>query len=131
MRYYLDEGRTYIPQFGPPTPVLAFSVSSEATSTSSERVAAVTDSGSTYVGLGYPFPEPTFDREPVATICSQCAVRLDADAQVSEEYEELGRHTRNFSPLLTLLPSYSSMEITFSDTKYLASQQYPRPEEAT
>ncbi|KAI9439561.1 hypothetical protein H4582DRAFT_1941543 [Lactarius indigo] len=70
LRYYLDEGLTPIPQFGPPTPASAFS------------------------GPGRPIPVPTVDEESTTSICSMCAVRLDADAQEYEATSEgLGRES--------------------------------------
>ncbi|KAN0132431.1 hypothetical protein V8E53_009857 [Lactarius tabidus] len=106
LRYYLDEGLTSVPHFGPPAPAFAFSVSSGAKSTSSEGVAAVASSGVIYIGLGCPVPGPTFVEETATATCSLCAAKLDADAQGCEGYEELGRHTPT--------PSISRQ----SDTRY-------------
>ncbi|KAH9016132.1 hypothetical protein EDB85DRAFT_2021856 [Lactarius pseudohatsudake] len=73
LRYYLDEGRTSVPQFGPPTPAFTFSEP------------------------GRPAPGPIVDGKSATIICSMCAARLDADAQGCEEYEAtsegLGRDT--------------------------------------
>lgn len=90
LRYYLDEGRSSAPHFGPPVPAFAFSVSSGDKSTSSEGVAAVAGSGSIYIGLGCPVPGPTFYGDSATTICSLCAARLDPGAEGCEEYEESG-----------------------------------------
>ncbi|KAH8984000.1 hypothetical protein EDB86DRAFT_169578 [Lactarius hatsudake] len=73
LRYYLDEGRTSVPQFGPPTPAFTFSES------------------------GRPAPGPMVDGMSATIICSMCAARLHADAQGCEEHEAtsegLGRDT--------------------------------------
>lgn len=90
LRYYLDEGLTSGPQFGPPMPAPAFSVSSRVKSTSS-------DSKSSYLGLGCPIPE-----ELATGTCSRCAARLDAgvegdeEAEATSEESESDRDTCNF-----------------------------------
>ncbi|KAH9173731.1 hypothetical protein EDB89DRAFT_1957396 [Lactarius sanguifluus] len=63
LRYYLDEGRTSVPQFGPPTPAFTFSEP------------------------GRPAPGPMVDGKSATIICSMCAAWLDADAQGCEDYE--------------------------------------------
>ncbi|KAI9456860.1 hypothetical protein BJY52DRAFT_1379845 [Lactarius psammicola] len=87
LRYYLDEGLTSVPQFGPPTPASAFSISSRVKYSSSKAVAAVSDSGSSYLGLGCPAPRPMVDGESATSICSLCAAGLDGVVQDCEEYE--------------------------------------------
>ncbi|KAI9456854.1 hypothetical protein BJY52DRAFT_1275024 [Lactarius psammicola] len=92
LRYYLDEGLTSVPQFGPSIPASAFSVSSRVKSMSSD---AVPDSGSSCFGLGCPASGPTVDGESTTSLCSLCAAKLDADVQGCEEYgatsKRLGR----------------------------------------
>ena len=109
LRYYLDEGRTSVPQFGPPTSAPAFSVSSEVKSTSSEVVSSAPGSESSHLGLGYPVPMPTFDGESTTPICSLCAARLSADSQAPKEDEELGGDKRKFFPSRPSLLSYFSV----------------------
>lgn len=86
------------PQFGPPTSASAFSVSSGVKPTSSDVVNSVPGLQSSYLGLGCPVPGLTFDGESATTICSLCAARLDVDSRGCDDYEELGRDTRNCFP---------------------------------
>lgn len=95
MRYYIDEGRIPVPQFGLSTPAPPFSVSLPVKSTPPEAAAAVPDSGFSYLGLGCTIPRQTFDGESASTICSLCAARLGSDAQDFGQFEELGRDIRN------------------------------------
>ncbi|KAF8261958.1 hypothetical protein EI94DRAFT_745937 [Lactarius quietus] len=90
---------TSVLQFGPPTPTLALSVSSEVKLTS-------WDSGSSYLRLGCPIPGLTVDEESATSLCSLCAAGLDAGTENHEEHEAssegLGRDTRNFFLCLSI-----------------------------
>ena len=79
LRYYLDDGLTSDPQFGPPMPTPAFSVSSPVKPTSQ-------DSESNYPGLGCLIPPVVVDESATST-CSLCAARVDADVKGDEEVE--------------------------------------------
>src|SRR6266404_7840577 len=129
-RYYVDEGRASVPQFGPPAPGFAFSVSSRL---NSDSFASVREH--IYFGLGCPAPVPTNDEESATSICSLCAAKFGTDATDRAEFEATseipGRDTRNFFSLVgSSSCPYSSALLPCSNAYPFPSPRHHRPEKA-
>src|SRR6266404_6593388 len=135
-RYYVDEGRASAPQFGPPAPGFAFSVSSRLNYMSSDSFASERESS--YFGLGCPAPAPTNDEESATSICSLCAAKFGTDAtdrargaEFEATSETSGRDTLNFfSPVGSSSCPYSSALLPCSNAYPFPSPRHHRPEKA-